>query len=109
MELTNPEIKADEDDLNYEPQARPRLHESRRHRVDGRREADGGRGEVYDVLKSQLDAVLAEYGAIETKDLPEFNRAAEAAGLGPAVPSPKLRSRFLLNRLITGQIDFLTE
>ena len=44
----------------------------------------------YDVLKGQLDAVLAEYRAIETKDLPEFNRTAEAAGLGPAIPSPKL-------------------
>ncbi len=88
--LTNPQIQADEDDLNYEP----RLDHDFTNLAGIVSTADAkptaGAVKYYDVLKGQLDAVLAEYRAIETKDLPEFNRTAEAAGLGPAIPSPKL-------------------
>ncbi len=82
-ELTNPEIIADEDDLNYEPKldhdfvnlaglaawadARPTKVEV----------------EYYGILTGRLDAIVAKLKEVETTDVAAFNRAVQEAGIPP--------------------------
>ena len=88
--LINPNIKADEDDLNYEP----KLDHDFTYLAGIVASADAkptpGSVRYYDVLKGRLEAILAELSGVLEKDLADFNRAVEAAKLAPVVPAPKI-------------------
>ena len=91
-ELTNPEIQADEDDLNYEPRldheftylageisstaARPTTSESR----------------YYGVLQQKLAAIEARFEAIRNGELAAFNQAVEAQHIPPVLMLEKVET-----------------
>jgi hypothetical protein len=90
LKLTNPDIKGLEDDLNYPPQLDHDF--SFLAGVVGaadRRPTDGS-VRIYDDLKRQLQSIQAELKGILDRDLAEFNRAVQAAGIPPVVASPKI-------------------
>jgi photosystem II stability/assembly factor-like uncharacterized protein len=86
-ELTNPQIKADEDDLNYEP----KLDHDWTYlaAIVGSADAKPTTASVkyYDLLKGRLDAVKAEFQAILDKDVKDFNKAVEDAKIPPVAAS----------------------
>ncbi len=88
--LTNPRIKADEDDLNYEP----KLDHDWVYlaAVVGSADAKPLASSVqyYAILKARLDAILAELQAVLDKDVRDYNRAVEAAKIAPAAAAPKI-------------------
>jgi hypothetical protein len=89
-QLTNPNIKGLEDDLNY----RPALDHDLTFLagvVGGadRRPTDGSM-RIYDDLQRQLAGIQAQLKGILDTDLAEFNRAVQAAGIPPVVASPKI-------------------
>jgi photosystem II stability/assembly factor-like uncharacterized protein len=88
--LTNPEIVADEDSLNYEP----RLDHDWTYLAAVVASADAkptpSSVEYYGVLKARLDAALAELQAVLDQDVRKFNQAVEAAGIPPVTAAPKI-------------------
>jgi hypothetical protein len=88
--LTNPNIQSDEDDLNYEP----KLDHDFAYLAGIVASADAkptkGALGYYDQLKGQLDAVLRDYKAIVDRDVADFNRAVDQAGLPRVAPAPKI-------------------
>ncbi len=88
LELTNPEIKADEDDLNYEPKL-DRDFSYLAGVVGGadRRPTAGSLG-AYRELKGKLDASAARFEALLAGDVAEFSAAADALKLPRVVPAP---------------------
>ena len=88
--LTNPQIQADEDDLNYEPKLDHELSNLAGVVSTAAAKPTAGSVKYYGELKTRLDAIVSEYKALESKDVAEFNRAAQAAGLGPAIAAPRM-------------------
>lgn len=88
--LINPNIKADEDDLNYEP----KLDHDFTYLAGIVASADAkptpASAKYYEALKGRLEAILAELARVLEKDLAEFNRAVEGEKLAPVVPAPKI-------------------
>ncbi len=90
--LTNPQIKADEDDLNYEP----KLDHDWTYLAglvsegDGRPTAAAVR--YYAALKAQLDAIQAELKGVMDNDVQHFNEAVTQARIPPVVAAPKTGS-----------------
>jgi photosystem II stability/assembly factor-like uncharacterized protein len=88
--LTNPKIKADEDDLNYEPQ----LDHDFTYLAGIVASADAkptpASVAVYESLKKKLDGVVAEYRALVEHDVADFNRAVEEAKLPRTAPAPEI-------------------
>jgi photosystem II stability/assembly factor-like uncharacterized protein len=89
-ELTNPEIQADEDDLNY----LPKLDHDFTYLAGEVSAADTRPTDAdvayYGLLKGKLAAVLEEYQRIVDRDLVEFNRAAAAASVPVVVALPEV-------------------
>jgi photosystem II stability/assembly factor-like uncharacterized protein len=90
LELTNPEIKADEDDLNYEPKLDHDWVNLAGIVASADRKPTAGSLKYYDVLKARQDAVLARWKALLDADIAEFSRAAEEAKLPRVAPAPKI-------------------
>jgi photosystem II stability/assembly factor-like uncharacterized protein len=90
LELTNPEIKADEDDLNYEPKLDHDWVNLAGIVASADRKPTAGSVKMYAELKSRLDGIVKEYQALVEKDMVEFNRAAEEAKLPRVAPAPKI-------------------
>jgi hypothetical protein len=88
-QLTNPEIVADEDDLNYEP----KLDHDWVYLAGIVSSADAkplaSSQEYYSLLKAKLDAARSLYKAIVDTDVQAFNQAVVAAGIPPVAPAPK--------------------
>jgi hypothetical protein len=90
--LTNPQIKSDEDDLNYEP----KLDHDWTYLAglvsagDGRPTAASVR--YYAALKARLDAIRAELQAVIDKDVQQFNEAVAQAKIPPVAAAPKTGS-----------------
>ncbi len=88
--LTNPNIKSDEDDLNYEP----KLDHDFTYLAGIVASADAkptpASVAYYDLLKGRLDAIVAEYRALVGGDVAEFNRAVAEAKLPRVAPAPKI-------------------
>lgn len=90
LELTNPEIKADEDDLNYEPKLdRDLSYLAAMVGIAGRRPTAGSLG-VYRELKGKLDASVTRFEALLAGDVAEFSRAVEELQLPRVVPAPEV-------------------
>jgi hypothetical protein len=91
-ELTNPEIVADEDDLNYEP----KLDHDWVYLAAIVASADAkplaSSAEYYKILAGRLDGIRARYKTILDADVRAFNQAVVAAGVPPVAPSPKRES-----------------
>jgi photosystem II stability/assembly factor-like uncharacterized protein len=90
LELTNPEIKADEDDLNYEPKLDHDFTYLAGIVASADRRPTPGSVEVYRTLKGKLNAVHAQFEAILAGEVADFSRAAESLKLPRVVPAPKL-------------------
>jgi hypothetical protein len=90
LELTNPEIKADEDDLNYEPKLDHDFVNLAGIVASADRKPTAGSVRMYAGLKASLEAIVKEYQALLEKDVAEFNRAAEEAKLPRVAPAPKI-------------------
>ncbi|HLN58012.1 MAG TPA: glycosyl hydrolase [Thermoanaerobaculia bacterium] len=88
--LTNPNIKSDEDALNYEP----KLDHDFTYLAGIVASADAkptpASVAYYDLLKGRLDTIGAEYRALLDGDVADFNRAVEEAKLPRTAPAPKL-------------------
>ena len=90
LELTNPEIKADEDDLNYEPKLDHDWVNLAGIVASADRKPTAGSVRMYAELKAKLDGIVNEYQTLVEKDVAEFNRAAEEARLPRVAPAPKI-------------------
>ena len=90
LELTNPEIKADEDDLNYEPKLDHDWVNLAGIVASADRKPTASSVKYYDVLKARQDAVLARWKALLDGEVAAFSRAAEEAKLPRVAPAPKI-------------------
>ena len=88
--LTNPDIKGLEDDLNYRPQLDHDFTFLAGVAGGADRRPTEGSLRIYDDLKHQLDGIQAELKGILDRDLADFNRAVQSAGVPPVVASPKI-------------------
>jgi photosystem II stability/assembly factor-like uncharacterized protein len=88
--LTNPRIKADEDDLNYEPKLDHDFTDLAGIVASADARPTAAFVKYYGMLRDRLAAIDAEYRSIVDKDVAEFNKAVEAARLPPVVPAPKM-------------------
>jgi hypothetical protein len=88
--LINPNIKADEDDLNYEPQLDHDFTNLAGLVASADAKPTASALVYYDLLKKKLDAIVAEYRALLDRDVAEFNREADAAGVPRIAPAPKV-------------------
>jgi len=90
--LTNPQIKADEDDLNYEP----KLDHDWTYLAGLVSEGDGkptaAAARYYAALKAQLDAIQAELQGVMDNDVKHFNDAVMQAGIPPVAAALKAGS-----------------
>jgi photosystem II stability/assembly factor-like uncharacterized protein len=88
--LVNPNIKADEDDLNFEP----KLDHDWTNLAGIVASADAkptkGSLEYYELLKGRLASIVAEYDRLMSSDVAEFNRALEEQKIPRVAPAPKL-------------------
>jgi len=91
-QLTNPNIVADEDDLNYEP----RLDHDWVYLAAIVASADAkplaSSVMYYNLLRGRLDAIRSEYKSILDGDVKSFNEAVLKAGVPPVAPAPKVGS-----------------
>jgi photosystem II stability/assembly factor-like uncharacterized protein len=91
-QLTDPEIVADEDDLNYEP----KLDHDWVYLAGIVSSADAkplaSSAEYYKLLTGRLEASRAEYRKIVDTDVKAFNQAVAQAGVPPVAPAPKIEN-----------------
>jgi hypothetical protein len=92
LELTNPEIKADEDDLNYEPRLDHDFTYLAGVVASADRRPTAGSLEVYRGLKGKLDAARGRFQALLGGEVAAFSRAAAEMKLPLVAPAPKLGS-----------------
>ena len=90
LELTNPEIKADEDDLNFEPKLDHDWVNLAGLVASADRKPTASCVRYYDVLKARQNAVLARWKAALDGEVAEFSRAAEEAKLPRVAPAPRI-------------------
>ncbi len=92
LELTNPQIKADEDDLNYEPKLDHDFTYLAGIVASADRGPTVGSLGVYRELKGKLDAARGRFQALLAGEVAGFSRAAEEMKLPRVAPAPKLDS-----------------
>ena len=90
LELTNPEIKADEDDLNYEPRLDHDWVNLAGIVASADRKPTAGCLKMYSELKAKLDGIVREYQALSDGDVADFNRAADEAKIPRVAAAPKI-------------------
>ncbi len=88
--LINPEIKANEDDLNYVPKLDHDFTSLAGEVGSADTKPTAAETAYYQVLKKQLDAVLAEFDGVATRDVADFNAAAEGQKMEPVTLLPKV-------------------
>jgi photosystem II stability/assembly factor-like uncharacterized protein len=84
-ELTNPEIQADEDDLNYEPRLDHEFTYLAGEISSAEARPTGSETKYYEVLREKLDAIEKRFAEIRSQDLDAFNRAVAAERIPPVV------------------------
>ena len=90
LELTNPDIKADEDDLNYEPKLDHDWVALASVVASADRRPTAGSARYYEVLRAKQDAVMGRWRALLAADLADFSRTAEEMKLPRVAPAPKI-------------------
>jgi photosystem II stability/assembly factor-like uncharacterized protein len=88
--FTNPQIKADEDDLNYEPKLDHDWTNLAGIVASADRKPTAASVKYYDVLKAKQDAALGQWKTLLSGDVAEFSRAAEEAKLPRLAPAPRI-------------------
>ena len=88
--LINPNIKADEDDLNYEPKLDHDFTNLAGIVASADAKPTAGSLAYYDLLKKRLDAIVGEYRVLVDREVADFNRAVDDARLPRAAPAPKI-------------------
>jgi photosystem II stability/assembly factor-like uncharacterized protein len=91
--LINPQIKANEDDLNYEPKLDHELTYLAGVVASADAAPTAASYQYYDDLKKRLAAVFAEFNGLLEGDVAEFTRAVEASSLPRIVPAPKIEKQ----------------
>jgi len=90
--LTNPRIKADEDDLNYEPQ----LDHDWTYLAGVVSEADArptpASVKYYELLKSRLQAITTEFQGVLDGEVASFNKSVEEAKIPPVASTVRTGS-----------------
>jgi photosystem II stability/assembly factor-like uncharacterized protein len=89
-ELTNPNIIADEDDLNYEPKLDHDFTALAGVVASADAKPTPSSVTYFGVLKTKLDAIVARFKRLEDTDVAAFNRAVEEAKILPVVAAPQL-------------------
>ena len=89
-DLINPEIRADEDDLNYPPKLDHDL--TALAGVVGSADARPTDGSVayFHVLEQKLGEVRQRLAGVLAHELEDFNAAVRAQGIPPVIPAPKI-------------------
>ncbi len=90
LELINPEIKSDEDGLNYEPKLDHDFTYLAAVVASADRRPTAGSVQAFAELKARLDAIRGRFDALLAGDVAEFSRAAEEAKLPRIAPAPKI-------------------
>jgi hypothetical protein len=80
--------RSSQDPLNFPIKLNNRLASLRRSIETGDAKPTDAAHAVYKELSGELDAELARLKAIETNQIPAFNRMCEASGLKPVVAAP---------------------
>jgi hypothetical protein len=88
--LINPNIKADEDDLNYEPKLDHDFTNLAGIVASADAKPTPSSVRYYDILKERLAAVVAEFDRLMASDVAEFSRAAEEQKIPRLTPAPKI-------------------
>jgi photosystem II stability/assembly factor-like uncharacterized protein len=88
--LINPNIKSDEDDLNYEPKLDHDFTNLAGIVASADAKPTAASLAYYDLLKKRLDAIVGEYHALVDRDVAEFNRAVDDVRLPRTAPAPKI-------------------
>jgi len=91
-ELTNPDIKADEDDLNYEPRLDHEWLNLASVVSSADRKPTAGSRPYYDLLAKQQEDVLSRWKALLAGDVAAFARSADSLGIPRIVPAPKIEA-----------------
>jgi photosystem II stability/assembly factor-like uncharacterized protein len=86
--LWNPHIKADEDDLNYEPKLDHELTNLAGLVASADARPTPGTVAYFALLKDRLTAIEGELAKLVETDVPAFNQLAQAAGATPVVALP---------------------
>ncbi|HVN76854.1 MAG TPA: hypothetical protein VMT19_11090 [Thermoanaerobaculaceae bacterium] len=90
LEITNPEIKSDEDDLNYEPKLDHDFTYLAMIVASADRRPTAGSAQVFQELKTKLDAIRGRFDALLAGEVAEFSKAAEEMKLPRIAPAPKI-------------------
>ena len=88
--LINPNIKSDEDDLNYEPKLDHDFTNLAGIVASADAKPTAASLAYYDLLKKRLDAIVGEYRALLDRDVADFNRAVDDARLPRTAPAPRI-------------------
>ncbi|MGH9441937.1 MAG: WD40/YVTN/BNR-like repeat-containing protein [Thermoanaerobaculia bacterium] len=88
--LTNPEIKANEDDLNFIPKLDHDFAALAGEVASADAKPTASEAVYYQVLKKQLDGVTAEFQGVVDRDLADFNSTVEGQKLAPVILLPKV-------------------
>jgi photosystem II stability/assembly factor-like uncharacterized protein len=89
-ELTNPQIKASEDDLNYEPRLDHDFTDLAALVSGADARPTPAAVSYYGVMKERLASIAAEYRTVIDRDVADFNKAVEALKLPPVVAAPQI-------------------
>ena len=88
--LINPEIKSNEDDLNFVPKLDHDFTSLAGEVGSADAKPTDSEEKYYLVLKKELDGVLAEFQDAVDHDLADFNRTVEQEKLAPVMVLPKV-------------------
>jgi photosystem II stability/assembly factor-like uncharacterized protein len=88
--LTNPNIKSNEDDLNFEPRLDHEFTNIAGEVGLADARPTASQAAYYEVLKKQLDGVLAEFRDAVDHDLADFNRTVAQEKVAPVTLLPKV-------------------
>jgi photosystem II stability/assembly factor-like uncharacterized protein len=89
-ELTNPNIVADEDDLNYEPKLDHEFTNLAGIVSSADAKPTPSSYKYFEVLRARLDSLVGQYQALVNNEVADFNHAVEEAKLLPVVPAPRI-------------------
>jgi hypothetical protein len=88
--LINPEIKANEDDLNFVPKLDHEFTNLAGEVGSADAKPTAAEEAYYQVLKKQLDGVLSDFRNVVDHDLGDFNRAVQEQKIAPVTVLPKV-------------------
>jgi photosystem II stability/assembly factor-like uncharacterized protein len=88
--LINPEIKANEDDLNFLPKLDHEFTNIAGEVGSADTKPTASQEAYYRLLKKQLDAILAEFKDVVDHDVADFNAAVQTQKIAPVTVLPKV-------------------